>query len=60
DSETALLKALKTNISTLGEDHPDTLKSLNRLALRYWNEGSWKEAELLTVKVLEMRQRVAG
>ncbi|KAI0437652.1 hypothetical protein F4803DRAFT_565895 [Xylaria telfairii] len=37
----------------LGQDHPDTLSSMNNLASTYWNQGRWKEAESLGVQVLE-------
>ncbi|KZL79726.1 tpr domain protein, partial [Colletotrichum incanum] len=30
------------------------------LASTYWNQGRWKEAEELEVRVMEMRKRVLG
>jgi tetratricopeptide (TPR) repeat protein len=44
----------------LGAEHPDTLTSMNNLALTYRNQGRWKEAEELNVQVMEMRKRVLG
>jgi tetratricopeptide (TPR) repeat protein len=44
-----------------GED-VETLYSLGILALTYWNQGRWKEAEELEVRVqvMETRKRVLG
>ena len=44
----------------LGQEHPDTLTSMANLAATYRNQGQWKEAEELRVKVMETRQRVLG
>ncbi|KIW35747.1 uncharacterized protein PV06_11912 [Exophiala oligosperma] len=33
---------------------------MNNLALTYWNQGRWKEAEELEVQVREIRTRVLG
>lgn len=41
----------------LGEDHPDTLTSMNNLASTYRNQGQWGAAEELEVQVLEMRKK---
>ncbi|KAH8661168.1 hypothetical protein BGZ61DRAFT_485518 [Ilyonectria robusta] len=53
-------KAVKTRASVLGEEHPDTLSSMNNLALTYRNQGRWKEAEELQVRVMETRANVLG
>ena len=34
--------------------------SMANLAMTYWNQERWKEAEELQVKALEIRQRVLG
>jgi len=39
----------------LGAEHPDTLRSMGNLALTYWNQGRWTEAEKLEVHVMEAR-----
>ncbi|KEP50937.1 kinesin light chain [Rhizoctonia solani 123E] len=44
----------------LGEEHPDTLRSMNNLASTYSNLGRYDEAEHLEVKVLNARKRVLG
>ena len=44
----------------LGEEHSDTLQSMNNLALLYQNQGRHDEAEPLYVKTLEVRRRVLG
>ena len=35
--------------SVLGEEHPDTLTSIISLAVTYWNQGRWDEAEEIEV-----------
>ncbi len=42
----------------LDEDHPDTITTMANLALTYWNQGQWPEAEELGVKVMETRKKV--
>ena len=37
----------------LGEEHPDTLTSMDNLAFLYRNQGKYAEAEPLYTKVLE-------
>ena len=44
----------------LGAEHPDTLRSMANLALTYWDQGRWEEAEELEVQVMETMQRVLG
>ena len=44
----------------LGEDHPDTLGSLNNLAFLYKSQGQYDKAEPLYVDCLAKRQRVLG
>ena len=42
----------------LGDDHPDTLTSMENLASTYWNQGRWKEAEMLEMMVIEKTKQV--
>ena len=42
----------------LGAEHPNTLTSMNNLAVIFRNQGQWKEAEVLGWQVMEMRIRV--
>jgi tetratricopeptide (TPR) repeat protein len=44
----------------LGEDHPDTLMSMNNLADQYLYEGKYAQAEPLFTKVLDLQRRVLG
>ncbi|KAL8697122.1 MAG: hypothetical protein Q9201_007299 [Fulgogasparrea decipioides] len=44
--------------TVLGKEHPDTLNSINNLALTYWKQGRWIGAEELQVGVTEKRKRV--
>jgi hypothetical protein len=44
----------------LGLEHPDTLTSINNLALTYSRQGRWQEAEELEVQVMETRKKVLG
>jgi len=44
----------------LGDEHPDTLSSMANLALTYSNQGGWREAEDLDVRVMETSVRVLG
>jgi len=44
----------------LGEEHPSTLTSMANLASTYRNQGRWKEAEELDVRVMETSLRVLG
>ncbi len=44
----------------LGEEHRDTLASMNNLAILYQEQGRYDEAEPLYVKTLKIRKRVLG
>jgi hypothetical protein len=54
------VQVTKTRERVLGEEHPDTLLSMNNLALTYLNQEQWKEAEELQVRVMQTRRRVLG
>ena len=53
-------EVLEIQRRVLGEEHPDTLEWMNRLANLYKEQGRYDEAESLFVKELEMRRRVQG
>ena len=53
-------QTLETRRRVLGEDHPDTLSSMNSLANVYDNQGRYEEAEALHRQTLETRRRVLG
>jgi len=44
----------------LGDEHPDTLASMQYLATTYWSLGRWSDAEALELVVLEKRKSVLG
>jgi tetratricopeptide (TPR) repeat protein len=61
DSSIPLLqKALATRRETLGEQHADTLQTLNNLALLLFAEGQYPEAEPLCRALLERVRRTSG
>ena len=59
-AEPQLEAALETRKRVLGDEHPDTLSSMNNLAVLYWNQGRYDEAEPLYLETLETRKRVLG
>src|SRR3984957_8106013 len=60
EAEKLSVLVMETRKQVLGEEHPDTLMSMNNLASTYWNQGRSKEAEVLQVSVMETRKRVLG
>ena len=44
----------------LGPEHPDTLESMNGLAVSYWSLGQMKAAAQLFKETLEIRKRALG
>jgi len=59
-AEAQLDAALETRKRALGDDHPDTLDSVNTLAALYFNQGRYGEAEPLYLETLETRRRTLG
>jgi serine/threonine protein kinase len=53
-------RALELRKSVLGEEHPDTLASMNDLVELYVERGQFAKAEPLAIKTLELRRRVLG
>jgi tetratricopeptide (TPR) repeat protein len=41
----------------LGAEHPDTAKSLNNLALLYWDQGKYEQAKPLFQRALSLREQ---
>ncbi|KAK2598195.1 hypothetical protein QQS21_005672 [Conoideocrella luteorostrata] len=60
DAEKLYKEALTTRKMVLGEQHPDTLRSMANLASTYRYQGRWKEAEELQVQVMETHKTVLG
>jgi eukaryotic-like serine/threonine-protein kinase len=54
------LRALDLRRQALGEHHPDTLATMNKLALLYLRQGNYAEAERLFATVLAEQRRVIG
>ena len=55
-----LERALEIRRRILGEEHADTLVSMNNLAGLYKSQGQFAKAEPLIVKALEISRRVLG
>ncbi len=55
-----LQKAYQLRQALLEGDHCDVAKSLDNLALLYWNQGRYSEAEPLCQEALTMRKRLLG
>ncbi len=53
-------RALELRRQSLGDNHPDTLISMNSLASLYESQGKIALAEPLYLKVLEIRRRMLG
>ncbi|MBV8808221.1 MAG: serine/threonine protein kinase, partial [Acidobacteriaceae bacterium] len=60
EAERQLEQALNLRQRILGREHPDTLRTMLRLAWLYQLQGHYSQAELLETKVLEIRRRVLG
>ena len=60
EAQRQLERAVELRRRTLGEDHPDTLRSLDKLAVLYWRQGKYAQAEPLFSKILDKRSRVLG
>jgi serine/threonine protein kinase/tetratricopeptide (TPR) repeat protein len=60
DAERQMEQALDLRRRVLGEQHADTLMSLNNLAALYLNQGKHGQAEPLFTRLLELRRRVLG
>jgi len=59
-AEAHALRAVEIRRELLGEEHPDTLMSVNNLASAYYYQGRDPEAERLHRETLDIRRRVLG
>ena len=59
-AEELQLEVLESWRRVPGVEHPDTLRTMNNLALTYNERGRTEEAEQLHLQVLESRRRVLG
>ncbi len=53
-------RALEIYEKSLGKDHPDVAKSLNNLALLYYAQGKYDEAEPMYRRALEIYEKSLG
>jgi ankyrin repeat domain-containing protein 50 len=60
DAEELGLHAIEMRKTVLGEEHQDSIKSVNELALTYRHQGRSKEAKVLFTQVADMRTRILG
>ncbi len=60
ETQVQFARALELRRRALGEENPDTLFSMNRLAWLYANQGKYAEAEPLFTKALEVQRRLLG
>ena len=60
EAVTLQASVLEIRRRVLGEEHPNTLNSMNSLAGLYRRQAKYAEAEQLDKKVLEIRRRVLG
>jgi hypothetical protein len=60
DSEHILVRSRKIYLTILGAEHPETLTSMNNLAVTYGDQGRTAEAAALKEEVLEKRRRILG
>lgn len=53
-------RAFELRLVELGEEHPDTLKSMDTLAMQYKYQGQYDKAEPLYLETLETRRSILG
>ena len=59
-AEPLLAQALAARRDRLGDEHLDTLASIDQLAKLYWSQGRFDEAETLYRQALDIERRVYG
>ncbi|KAF7761692.1 hypothetical protein Agabi119p4_9684 [Agaricus bisporus var. burnettii] len=60
EAEALYLVVVEKRKQLLGDDHPDTLRSMGNLAATYRKQGQRKEAEALQVVVMEKSKQLLG
>jgi tetratricopeptide (TPR) repeat protein len=60
EAERMQRRALEMMEKVLGQEHPDTLSSMNSLAVVLRRQGKYEEAERMHRRALELRERVLG
>ena len=59
-AEKHLERAYNVQREQLGQEHPDTLGTMEGLARVYWRQGRYDKAQLLFTKTVEGRRKVLG
>ncbi|CAN9239061.1 unnamed protein product [Alternaria alternata] len=59
-AETITREVLRSQVHTIGEDHLETLHSLNNIGLYQWEQGRFSLAERCHRKVLELKHVICG
>ncbi|KAJ5310343.1 uncharacterized protein N7443_002804 [Penicillium atrosanguineum] len=54
------VQVMEIRKTKLGTEHPETLKSMGNLALAFWNQGRWEEAEQFFVQAIETSKTKLG
>ena len=57
---TVLQGAVEARGAAFGPEHPDTLRSRNRLAYALWRQGQYREAETQFRQLIAVEERVLG
>jgi tetratricopeptide (TPR) repeat protein len=60
EAETLLVQVMKFQKTALDEEHPDTLTSMNNLAVLLRSQGKYEAAEPLYKETLRLREKVLG
>jgi len=60
EAETLFREVTEFRTAVLGEEHPDTLKSMARLALTYHAQSQFQESKALGLRAMEAQKRVLG
>lgn len=60
EAATVLQHVIETRTSAFGPEHPNTLRSRNRLAYALWREGRYRDSETEFRKLIAVEERVLG
>jgi tetratricopeptide (TPR) repeat protein len=60
EAATVLQGALEARASAFGPEHPDTLRSRNRLAYALWRQGRYRDAEGEFRRLIAVEERLLG
>ena len=54
------MQVIETSQSVLGEEHPDTLTSMNNLTITIKEQGRKEDAIKVITECVELRERILG